>query len=71
LFLLQIVNERSAILKSNTDIQELEKKLNCGQVEECITQATYELDLAKRILEDRAWEPLIADPPVDQWKWPL
>merc|ERR1712223_281268 len=67
----QILNERTALLKSTQCPQELEKKIDGGQLEECIIQAKYELDLAKRILEERAWEPLISEPPNNQWKWPL
>merc|ERR1712210_389091 len=67
----QILNDRTALLKSTQCPQELEKKIGGGQLEECIIQAKYELDLAKRILEERAWEPLISEPPKNQWKWPL
>ena len=67
----KILNERTALLKSTPCPQELEKKIGDGQLEECIVQAKYELDLAKRILEERAWEPLISEPPKNQWKWPL
>ena len=68
---LQILNERSSLLKSTQCPQELENKIGCGQLEECIIQAKYELDLAKRMLEERAWESLISEPPKNQWKWPL
>ena len=67
----QILNDRTALLKSTQCPQELEKKIGGGQLEECIIQAKYELDTAKRILEERAWEPLISEPPKNQWKWPL
>ncbi len=67
----QIINERSALLKKHADPLELEKAVGTCQLEECITQATMELDLAKKLLAERAWEPLSSEPPPNQWKWPL
>ena len=37
----QIVSERAAMVKSATTIEELEKKINCGQIEEVIIQVQY------------------------------
>ena len=59
------------MVKATDDIQELEKKINCGQIEEVILQAKNELELSRKILETKAWEPLIAEPSPNQWKWPL
>lgn len=70
-FLSQILNERAAMVKSTTDIRELEKLVDCGQIEEVIIQAENELELARRLLETRAWEPLMEEPKPNQWKWPL
>ena len=67
----QIVNERAAMVKATQDVQELEKKINCGQIEEVMIQAENELSLARMILETRAWEPLQTEPPKNQWKWPM
>ena len=69
--LFQIINERAAMVKSTQDIQELEKKINCGQIEEVILQAEMELDVAMKFLETRAWEPLVEEPKPNQWKWPM
>ena len=72
LLLFQVIQERSAILKSSTDLQELEKKIGCGQIEEIMIQAKNELTLARKTLEWKSWEPLVAEPPSpNQWKWPL
>jgi len=67
----QIVTERAAMVKAATTIEDLEKKLDCGQVEEVIIQAENEVALARMLLETRAWEPLVNEPPANQWKWPM
>merc|ERR1712150_218292 len=67
----QITNERLNMLKSTSDLQELEKKINCGQIEEVVIQAEREMNLSKMLLENRAWEPLIEEAPANQWKWPM
>lgn len=63
--------ERAALVKSETSVADLEKKINCGQIEEVLIQADNELSLARKILEWKAWEPLIAEAPANQWKWPM
>merc|ERR1712020_663805 len=67
----QIVTERAAMVKAASTIEELEKKLDCGQIEEVIVQAENEVALARMLLETRAWEPLVNEPPPNQWKWPM
>ena len=66
-----LVTERAALVKNEPNVAELEKKINCGQIEEVIIQAENELRLSRKILEWRAWEPLMNKPPENQWKWPL
>ncbi|ODM97226.1 NADH dehydrogenase [ubiquinone] 1 alpha subcomplex subunit 5 [Orchesella cincta] len=67
----QIVHQRAALVKSETNIEELEKKIGCGQIEEVIVQAENELSLARKMVEWKAWEPLKTTPPQSQWKWPM
>ncbi|CAF0755869.1 unnamed protein product [Brachionus calyciflorus] len=67
----QLVEDRFKLVKSIQDPQELEKKINCGQIEEVIKQAEYELILSRKMLEWKPWEPLISQAPKDQWKWPM
>ncbi|XP_054255398.1 NADH dehydrogenase [ubiquinone] 1 alpha subcomplex subunit 5 isoform X3 [Indicator indicator] len=54
-----------------TDVQKLEDKLNSGQIEEVIVQAENELSLARKMIQWKPWEPLVEEPPSDQWKWPM
>uniref|UniRef100_A0A3Q1G436 NADH dehydrogenase [ubiquinone] 1 alpha subcomplex subunit 5 n=1 Tax=Acanthochromis polyacanthus TaxID=80966 RepID=A0A3Q1G436_9TELE len=61
----QLVSERLDLLKK------LEKKINCGQIEEVIFQAECELALSRKMSEWKPWEPLIEEPPANQWKWPI
>ncbi|XP_077401535.1 NADH dehydrogenase [ubiquinone] 1 alpha subcomplex subunit 5 [Vanacampus margaritifer] len=67
----QLVSERLNHVKAETDVEKLEKKINCGQIEEVIFQAECELTLSRKMIEWKAWEPLIEEPPPNQWKWPI
>ncbi|XP_077194478.1 NADH dehydrogenase [ubiquinone] 1 alpha subcomplex subunit 5 isoform X1 [Paroedura picta] len=67
----KIVNERFGLVKTEPNVQKLENKINCGQIEEVILQAENELSLARKMVQWRPWEPLVEEPPADQWKWPI
>lgn len=49
---------------------EVERQIDCGQLEEVILQAKNECKLAQRLLQDKVWEPLTQEAPKDQWTWP-
>ena len=66
-----LINERVDILKKSNTIEEAEKKIGMGQIEEVIIQAENELTLTRSILEWKSWEPLAEQAPANQWKWPL
>ena len=66
-----LINERVAAMKESSTIEEAEKRIGMGQIEEVIIQAENELMLARNILEWKAWEPLSEQAPANQWKWPL
>ncbi|XP_048877877.1 NADH dehydrogenase [ubiquinone] 1 alpha subcomplex subunit 5 [Brienomyrus brachyistius] len=67
----QIINERFNHVKMEPDVEKLEKKINCGQIEEVILQAESELALSRKMTEWKPWEPQIEEPPANQWKWPI
>ncbi|XP_032132010.1 NADH dehydrogenase [ubiquinone] 1 alpha subcomplex subunit 5 [Sapajus apella] len=67
----QIINEKLAMVKAEPDVQKLEDQLQGGQLEEVILQAESELSLARKMVQWKTWEPLVEEPPADQWKWPI
>ncbi|XP_048798952.1 NADH dehydrogenase [ubiquinone] 1 alpha subcomplex subunit 5 [Lagopus muta] len=67
----QIVNQRYNLVQTETDVQKLQDKLNSGRIEEVIVQAENELSLARKMLQWKPWEPLVEEPPTDQWRWPI
>ncbi|KAG7454706.1 hypothetical protein MATL_G00262610 [Megalops atlanticus] len=67
----QLITERFNHVKTEPDIEKLEKKISCGQIEEVITQAENELSLSRKMAEWKPWEPLVEEPPPNQWKWPI
>lgn len=66
-----LIAERYKIVQTEPDISKLEAKINNGQAEELILQAENELVLARRMLVWKPWEPLLYEPPPNQWKWPI
>ncbi|KAI6079130.1 NADH dehydrogenase [ubiquinone] 1 alpha subcomplex subunit 5 isoform X1 [Aix galericulata] len=67
----QIVNQRLNLVQTETDVQKLQDKLNSGQIEEVIVQAENELSLSRKMLQWKPWEPLVEEPPSNQWRWPI
>lgn len=67
----KVVQERLDIVKSDETLEGIESKIKCGTAEELIVQAENELHLARKMLEFKPWEPLVAKPPENQWKWPV
>ncbi|XP_057271810.1 NADH dehydrogenase [ubiquinone] 1 alpha subcomplex subunit 5 [Pezoporus wallicus] len=67
----QIINERFNLVQTETDVQKLQDKLNSGHIEEVILQAESELSLARKMMQWKPWEPLVEEPPSDQWRWPI
>lgn len=67
----QITNERLGMVKAEPDVKKLEDQLQGGQIEEVILQAENELNLARKMIQWKPWEPLVEEPPANQWKWPI
>lgn len=67
----KIIKDRQAVLDREKTPEGVVKALQSGQIEEIIIQAENELELAKKMLEFKPWEPLTEHPPPDQWKWPI
>ncbi|XP_004602105.1 NADH dehydrogenase [ubiquinone] 1 alpha subcomplex subunit 5 [Sorex araneus] len=67
----QITNEKLGMVKAEPDVKKLEDKLQGGQIEEVILQAENELSLARKMMQWKPWEPLVEEPPANQWKWPI
>lgn len=57
------------MVESTEDVAEIEKKLNCGQIEELIMQAEDELKLVGKMEEWKPWEPLEVPVPKGQWEY--
>ncbi|EUB61609.1 NADH dehydrogenase [ubiquinone] 1 alpha subcomplex subunit [Echinococcus granulosus] len=67
----KVVSERLALVEKTPNVSDLEKKIDCGQIEEVIVQARNEYELAKNMLKWKPWEPLVQEAPPNQWKWPM
>ena len=67
----RIVTERLTIVSAEKDIDKVVEKIDCGMPEELIVQAENELVLARRMIQFKAWEPLVEQAPPNQWKWPI
>ncbi|KAH8365676.1 hypothetical protein KR093_003217, partial [Drosophila rubida] len=66
----QLVKQRAEAVAQNKDVNDLEKAVGCGQVEELIVQAENELILARKMLGWKPWEKLVQPAPAKQWDWP-
>lgn len=67
----KLINQRLKLVDAIVDVVDLEKRINCGQIEEVVIQARREMTLATKMLVWKTWEPLIEDAPDNQWKWPI
>ncbi|RUS87431.1 hypothetical protein EGW08_004806 [Elysia chlorotica] len=67
----EIIKGRLQAVQAEANVAALEKRINCGQIEEVIKQAERELSLSRKMLEWKPWETLVAEAPKNQWKWPI
>lgn len=63
----ELTHHRQKLVEQHEDVLELEKALNIGQIEEVIEIAKDELNLAAKMKEWKAWEPLEHAAPQGQW----
>lgn len=68
--LLSYAVSNRALHLQNENIQVVEERINCGQVEELIIQAKNELSLAEKMLIWKPWQKLTQEAPLNQWTWP-
>ncbi|KAJ1554784.1 hypothetical protein HK096_001657 [Nowakowskiella sp. JEL0078] len=64
-----ITKQRLAVVESLDNYEDIEKKLNAGQIEELIMQAEDELKLISKMEEYKSWEPLEVKPIEGQWDY--
>lgn len=62
-----ITKQRMELVNKTEDVVELEKLIDCGQIEEVIVQANDELQLAEQISSWQVWEPTESPAPAGQW----
>ncbi|QPG75695.1 hypothetical protein FOA43_003054 [Brettanomyces nanus] len=58
---------RLAVVEKNEVLDRIEKEIGCGLIEELVIQANDEYNLAQKMAEWKAWEPLQEKPLEDQW----
>ena len=62
-----ITQQRLQIIQNEHDIGSIEKKIDCGQIEELVGQAEDELSLISKMEEWKPWEAFAYPPPSSQW----
>uniref|UniRef100_A0A4W2FAS4 NADH dehydrogenase [ubiquinone] 1 alpha subcomplex subunit 5 n=1 Tax=Bos indicus x Bos taurus TaxID=30522 RepID=A0A4W2FAS4_BOBOX len=60
-----------SMVKAEPDVKKLGEQLQGGQVKEVILQAEKELSLTRKTVQWKPWDPLVKEPPANQWKWPV
>ncbi|CAG8554644.1 14681_t:CDS:2 [Ambispora leptoticha] len=66
-----LTQHRLSIAEATEDINEIEKGIGAGQIEEVILQAEDEKQLAAKMEEWKPWEPLEEPPPAGQWNYDM
>jgi NADH dehydrogenase (ubiquinone) 1 alpha subcomplex subunit 5 len=64
-----VTQHRLSVVNSTENVNEIEEKLNAGQIEELILQAEDELKLLAKMEEWKPWENLETPIPKGQWDY--
>lgn len=62
-------NEQLKLVESSECVPSYEAKTGT-QIEEVLQQARFELNLSEELIKYQIWEPLVEEPPKEQWVWP-
>ncbi|KAG9294528.1 hypothetical protein G9A89_008639 [Geosiphon pyriformis] len=62
-----LTQHRLSVVEATENVEEIEKNIAAGQIEEIIWQAEDEKKLSEKIKEWRPWQPLETPPPAGQW----
>ncbi|KAI9591293.1 ETC complex I subunit conserved region-domain-containing protein [Syncephalis fuscata] len=63
-----LTKQRLNVIERVESVEEIERTLDAGQIEEVIEQAEDELNLIPKMIEWKAWESLEVPAPEGQWK---
>lgn len=66
----EMIKQRTEIIQTTPDRDDVERKIGAGLFEEMIEQAKHETILAQTMEEYKAWEKIEEIPDEKQWKWP-
>ncbi|RKP07553.1 ETC complex I subunit conserved region-domain-containing protein [Thamnocephalis sphaerospora] len=62
-----LTKQRLGVVEGTENVEEIERTLDVGQIEEVIMQAEDELKLISKMIQWKAWEPLEEPAPKGQW----
>ncbi|KAJ1913768.1 hypothetical protein H4219_005068 [Mycoemilia scoparia] len=62
-----LTQHRLKIVEENEKVSAIEEAIDAGNIEEVIMAAKDELELAAKVAEWKAWEPLAEPAPAGQW----
>ena len=63
------LSHQGSLVKAEPDVKNLGEQLQGGQIEKVILQAEKELSLTRKMVQWKPWDPLVKEPPANQWKW--
>lgn len=64
-----LTKSRKQIVEESQTREQIEQKMGAGLIEEILIQAGEELELVKKMKENKPWEDLMEHPEPDQWRY--